>query len=220
MDANLLIERLCGTRPEIITSALRSLFTVGDTTLAAQLSADLRGLAHTNRELWLVETQARRVRVVSGRIRYIRCRINELNDRRIEKLLNKFKKIVGGWQDKKVCVLGLSFKPNTDDMREAPSLKVIPTLLDSGAQVSAYDPKANQLAQKLIPGFKTSKSTQEALEGADITILLVEWREFVDLAPQEIKNLMRGDWFIDTRNQFRKDQVESVGLKYIGIGIK
>ena len=127
---------------------------------------------------------------------------------------------MGGWQNKKVAILGLSFKPNTDDMREAPSLKIIPILQQKGASVSAYDPKANHIAKELLPEIEVSTSAEEAIIDADVTILLTEWQEFINISPDKIKNLMKGNWLIDTRNQFNKEAAESSGLNYIGIGHK
>ena len=147
-------------------------------------------------------------------------KIDELNDRRIFRLMDKYEGYVGGWQDKKVAILGLSFKPNTDDMREAPSLKIIPILKDKGAIVSAFDPKANHLAKKLLPNIDITPTADEAITDSDVVILLTEWKELISLKPENIKSLMKGNWLIDTRNQFNKNEAEKAGLKYIGIGHK
>lgn len=147
-------------------------------------------------------------------------KIDELNDKRIYKLMDKYEEKVGGWKDKKVAILGLSFKPNTDDMREAPSLKIIPLLKEKGATVSAYDPKANHLAKTLLSDIDITPTVDEAITDSDVVILLTEWEELISLKPEKIKDLMKGDWLIDTRNQFDKAEVEKSGLKYIGIGHK
>lgn len=145
-------------------------------------------------------------------------KIDALNEKRIPELIDRLSQRLNGWKNKKVAVLGLSFKPNTDDMREAPSLKVIPALIKQGATVVGYDPKANQLAQKLIKGLKVAETAYKAVEAADVTLLLVEWPELVGLDLHKVKQAMNGSVFIDTRNQYDPKIVSQAGLEYIGIG--
>lgn len=147
-------------------------------------------------------------------------KVNELNTARIPRLLRRFADVVGGWQGKQVAVLGLSFKPNTDDMREAPSLTVVPTLLESGAVVRAYDPKATGTAKTVLAphqGLSFAESVSEACAGADIIMLLIEWPEFVqhDFSQYRTANQQ---WFMDTRNQFAAETVIGWGYSYQGIG--
>lgn len=145
-------------------------------------------------------------------------KLNELNDRRIPKLMNKFEAQVGEFENKSVAVLGLSFKPNTDDMREAPALTVIPILQQKGATVKAYDPKAGDMAKNLLENCEITDSLEAALADVDIAMLLIEWQEFISKTPDYFKSHMKGKYIIDTRNQFDKNAFEQAGFIYIGIG--
>lgn len=137
-------------------------------------------------------------------------KIDRLNENRLPKMLSKFETAVGGWQNKTVAILGLSFKPNTDDTREAPSLKIIPILKSSGASVKTYDPQAKN---------RTAPDPYAAAGGANILIILVEWDEFRSLDISRIKKLMKPNpVFIDTRNLYNPETVAEKGFKYIGIG--
>ncbi|MBP9700603.1 UDP-glucose/GDP-mannose dehydrogenase family protein [Candidatus Woesebacteria bacterium] len=154
--------------------------------------------------------------------------INQLNEERIVKLLRQFEQTVGGFSGKKVAVLGLSFKPNTDDMREAPSTKVIPLLLHSGASVVATDPMALKAAKSWFSKEGLEESTQfslnadvtQTLRGADVVLLLTEWKEYSDLSATSIAQLVSSTaTVIDTRNQYARGTIEKTGLQYIGIGL-
>jgi UDPglucose 6-dehydrogenase len=148
-------------------------------------------------------------------------KIDQLNENRLLKLLTRFEKAVGGWNGKTVAVLGLSFKPNTDDMREAPSMKVIPLLTAAGATVSVYDPQASGHAKKILGDSvaKYAVNPYEAVKGATALIILVEWDEFKSLdLPKIKKNMAQGAVFIDTRNLYDPQIIKEAGLKYVGIG--
>lgn len=146
-------------------------------------------------------------------------KIDELNEARIPKLIKQFEALIGGFAKKKVAVLGLSFKPNTDDMREAPSTKFIPILLKLGATISAYDPKALNAARQLFgKSISYAQDEYQAADEADILLLLIEWDEFKQLNLKKLKNLMRGNTFIDIRNLYDPKKVERYGFKYIGTG--
>lgn len=155
-----------------------------------------------------------------GEVDSLFIKIDQLNEERIPKLMEKYEKIVGGFKDKTIAILGLSFKPNTNDTRESPSLKVIPWLIDHGANIRATDPEAIMNIQSLLPNEVIyAKDAYEAISGAEITILLVEWDEYKDLDLGRITVAMQGDkYFIDTRNQYTKEKVEQNGMSYIGIG--
>src|SRR3989344_2508625 len=145
-------------------------------------------------------------------------KLDELNERRIYTSMEKFERQVNGWEGKTVALLGLSFKPNTDDLREAPSVKIIPLLTNGRAKIVAYDPKAMPLAKKIFPYIFFTDDAYQAVAGADVTMLLTEWSELTHLRLGTIKRLMRGLWFIDTRNQYDPVKVRATGLSYIGIG--
>lgn len=147
-------------------------------------------------------------------------KIDELNELRIPKLLTNFGEEIGGWQGKKVAVLGLAFKPNTDDMREAPSLRTIPFLLKAGAQVSAYDPRALDAAKNILDkddNLSFHDEIETACQNCDVIIALIEWPQVVSFDYSQVKG-KHEQWFIDSRNQFDMNQIASMGYKYIGIG--
>ncbi|MEP7167042.1 MAG: UDP-glucose/GDP-mannose dehydrogenase family protein [Candidatus Woesebacteria bacterium] len=148
--------------------------------------------------------------------------VSKLNEERITKLFKRFARLVGGFSNKKVAVLGLSFKPNTDDMREAPSTKIIPMLLDAGAAVTGFDPMANSAAKKVLPKeMKICSSATQAMKDADVVIILVEWKELITLSLTEIAKQVKAQaYFIDIRDQYQKSEVENTGMKYLGIGIE
>lgn len=151
-------------------------------------------------------------------------KINELNEERVPQLMKKYDKMIGGWKGKKVAVLGLSFKPNTDDMRVAPSTLVIPHLLKEDAQVFAYDPMAIHTAKAWFPEWNVTyaEDIEVALQDADAVIVLVEWPEIVSVEVEKFKNLLKpGALFVDARNQYaaqRKD-IHAAGFQYVGVGL-
>ena len=115
--------------------------------------------------------------------------------------------------------MGLSFKPNTDDLREAPSTKFIPKLISLGAKIQTYDPKAMESAKRWFPKVVSyAQDAYTAAQGSDVLLLLIEWDEFKQLNLGILKKRMRGNIFIDTRNLYNRETVESKGFKYFGIG--
>jgi UDPglucose 6-dehydrogenase len=142
-------------------------------------------------------------------------KINELNEQRITKLMDQFGKHVNGWKDKEVAVLGLAFKPHTDDMREAPSAKIIPYLLEQGATVLGYDPKAQW--PNPTDNFTQVDSISKAVAKADVIMAVVEWPEIITFDYSQTK-ADREQWFIDCRNQFDPDRVKNWGYDFISIG--
>ena len=125
-------------------------------------------------------------------------------------------------KEKKIAVWGLSFKPETDDMREAPSINLIQSIVKAGGEVSAYDPKAMVEAKFYLKDIKVNYCNDKysALEGADALILVTEWKEFRSPDFDLIKSKMNGNLFIDGRNQFKSDFIASKGFKYLQIGVK
>lgn len=118
-----------------------------------------------------------------------------------------------------MAVLGLTFKPNTDDMRESPSLVIVPELLRRGAAVRAYDPEGMEEAAKLMDGMTLCESTYEALEGADALVLVTEWNEFRSLDLARAKEVMGRPMVIDLRNIYSPSDIEAAGFEYHGIGL-
>ncbi len=144
-------------------------------------------------------------------------KIDELNEARIPRLLNNWNSTLK-FEGKKIAVLGLSFKPNTSDTREAPAMKVIPILQQKGATISAFDPKAIAESKHLYQNVRFGKNTIDAATGSDILMLLIEWDEFKSLDFAKLKKTMKGNIFIDTRNQYEPEEVTKHGFKYIGVG--
>lgn len=143
-------------------------------------------------------------------------KINEINKDRIFRLLNNFSREVGGFENKTVALLGLSFKPNTDDMREAPSTKIIPFLSNHGAMVKGYDPMAKYFNNS-NDHHQQVNSIEEACQDADIIMAVVEWPEITGFDFSKVKNEKK-QFFIDVRNQFSTKLVKKWGYQYLGIG--
>jgi UDPglucose 6-dehydrogenase len=141
--------------------------------------------------------------------------VNELQKRRV---ISKLQKHLGSLVGREIALLGLAFKPNTDDMREASSLVLAGRLQADGARVRAYDPVAENAARELLSGVAFSDSALRAVEGADAVVLVTEWPEFVELDWADVASRMRGDLVIDGRNALRGDRVTAAGLAYEGIG--
>lgn len=150
-------------------------------------------------------------------------KIHELNQNRIYEKLHDFENYFGGWEGKTVAVLGLSFKPHTDDLREAPSTKIIPQLLHEGAIVRGYDPMANQVAKKVLPADKNLSivsSLPAALAGSEVVLLLIEWPELVNYDYTSLDSQINGKprTIIDVRNQLSGSELTTAGWQYIKIG--
>jgi UDPglucose 6-dehydrogenase len=121
-------------------------------------------------------------------------------------------------EDKTIAVLGVTFKPNTDDMREAPSLTILPILHGEGAKVRVCDPQGRRYGETLLKGVTWCTDALEAAEGADIVLVLTEWSEFRALDLSALKRVMKGNLLIDTRNIFTPTDAHAAGLRYVGIG--
>lgn len=151
-------------------------------------------------------------------------KVSELNEERIPMLMDRYGEKMGGWSGKKVAVLGLSFKKNTDDMREAPAVHVVPYLVEHGATVSAYDPMAIPTSKAWFPNWKVEyvESAYDALQGAHVAMMLIEWPEITSLDITQIaQKLEKGAWVIDARNQYlaKRAEIEAAGLHYVGVGV-
>ena len=137
--------------------------------------------------------------------------------------LRPYEKVVehlGDLKGKKVAVWGLAFKPETDDMRQAPSIVVIHELIKAGAEVSAFDPIAIENARNILPAqVAYGQDIYDVVEGADALILLTEWKQFRLPNWKRVKELMRGNLVVDGRNIYPAEELEALGLEYKGIGI-
>ena len=141
--------------------------------------------------------------------------VNELQKRRVMKKLEKH---LGSLAGRRVALLGLAFKPNTDDMREASSLVLSARLQGEGATVVAYDPVAAERARELLSGVEFAASAEEALDGADAAILVTEWAEFADLDWKALAGRMATPLLVDGRNFFDPAEMRGAGFAYEGIG--
>jgi UDPglucose 6-dehydrogenase len=142
----------------------------------------------------------------------------EVNDLQKRRVIGKLQRHLGGLAGKRVALLGLAFKPNTDDMREASSLVLSARLQADGAKVIAYDPVAEEQARALVSGIDFASSPLEAVTGADATVLVTEWSELVELDWAPVAQAMSGNLIVDGRNALDPDVVRAAGLVYEGIG--
>ncbi len=124
----------------------------------------------------------------------------------------------GDARGKIVAVLGLTFKPNTDDMRESPALDILPALVAAGATVRAYDPEGMEEARKLVSSVTFAASIEAAMKGADCLVILTEWNQFRALDPKVIRAAMRTPVVVDLRNVFSAADMAAAGIAYHGIG--
>jgi UDPglucose 6-dehydrogenase len=125
--------------------------------------------------------------------------------------------LAGDLRGKLIGVLGLTFKPNTDDMREAPSLQIIPALLAMGARVQAYDPEGHE-ARQLLREVDFKNGPYEALEGADCAVIITEWDEFRALDLDRVRQVMNRPLVVDLRNIYKPDELRSRGFTYLSVG--
>jgi UDPglucose 6-dehydrogenase len=139
--------------------------------------------------------------------------VNELQKRRV---IAKLEKHLGKLRGKTVAVLGLAFKPNTDDLREAPSLVIASRLLAEGAHVRTWDPVAD--ARERLQGATQCDSIVDAVRGADAAVIVTEWSELRNLASEQVRDAMARPLIIDGRNLLDPDQARAAGFVYEGIG--
>ena len=145
----------------------------------------------------------------------------EINKERASHLVDMMRKAMGGLEDKTIAVLGLAFKPNTDDMREAKSLEVVRLLHAAGVEIRAYDPVAMDNAKPLMPeGVVFCESAYEAAAGADGVALLTEWNEFKYLNLDRLRGLLRHRLIFDARNLYEPERMRRLGFEYYSIGRK
>ena len=143
----------------------------------------------------------------------------DVNDRRKEKMAAKIIKACGGSvKGKTIAILGLAFKPNTDDMREAPSLVIIEELKKAGATIRAFDPEAMDQAKTMIDGIAFTQNAYECVQGADAMAIVTEWDAFRALDLDRVKKAMTGNVVADLRNIYRPDDMRKRGFIYVSVG--
>jgi UDPglucose 6-dehydrogenase len=143
--------------------------------------------------------------------------VAKVNEARKERMAEKIVKAFGGVSGKTIAVLGLTFKPNTDDMRDSPSLVILPELIKQGARVRCYDPEGMNEAKKHLQ-VEMCPDAYAALEGADGVVILTEWNEFRALDLEAAKRLLRRPLMVDLRNIYRPDEMAKIGFVYVSIG--
>jgi len=142
----------------------------------------------------------------------------EVNKRQQRSMLPKIQRLVGDLSEKKIAILGLAFKPQTDDMREAPSLEIIRGLEAEGARVCAYDPVAMTEAQKILPGIEYAEDEYSAVQDADALVFVTEWNQFRALDMARIRDLMKNPRIADLRNICDPTDMRELGFDYVGVG--
>ena len=142
----------------------------------------------------------------------------EVNNRQRQRLMEKIVDRLAPLQGKKLAVLGLAFKPDTDDLREAPAISIINELLEQGAIVTAHDPVAAEKAQPLVPGASCTADLRDALTGADALVIVTDWPIYKELDLNEAKSLMNQPLIFDGRNVLEPNDVVEVGFTYYGVG--
>ena len=142
-----------------------------------------------------------------------------VNDERKKAMAERIIKAGGGdLKGKTVAVLGLTFKPNTDDMRDSPSLDIVPALVAAGAKVRAFDPEGTEEAKKLLSGIDYAEDAYDALKGADVLAIVTEWNEFRALDLKRVKALLKSPVVVDLRNVWDPQEMRDAGFTYVSVG--
>jgi len=151
------------------------------------------------------------------RVRIVEAAV-EVNETQRQLMLRKIRNAVGDLKGKTIAVLGLAFKPNTDDMREAPSIDIIQGMQKDGARVRAYDPVAMDEARKVLKDVEYAEDTYEVMRGADALVFVTEWNPFRSLDLQKMKSLLRSPVIVDLRNIYDPAKMREHGFKYVAVG--
>lgn len=142
----------------------------------------------------------------------------EANERQRQAMIPKIERLLGDFNGKKVAVLGLSFKPETDDMRESPAIDIIKEMQKRGAKVKAFDPVAMEEAKHTLPDIEYATDEFDAIEGADILVFLTEWNQFRALDMERVKGLLKSPKIADLRNIYEPSDMREMGFEYVGVG--
>ncbi|MDQ3711891.1 MAG: UDP-glucose/GDP-mannose dehydrogenase family protein [Acidobacteriota bacterium] len=142
----------------------------------------------------------------------------EANERQRKAMIPKIEKLVGDLSGKKIAVLGLSFKPETDDMRESPAIDIIKELQNRGATIKAFDPVAMEEAKHSLPDIEFATDEFDAIEGADVLVFLTEWNQFRALDMERVKRLLKSPKIADLRNIYEPSDMRELGFEYVGVG--
>ena len=151
-------------------------------------------------------------------LRIVETVVDVNNKRKIQMAERIIKACGGSVEGKKICVLGVTFKPNTDDMRDSPSIDIITGLQKSGALIQAYDPEGMEEAKHMMKDVNWCDGAYDAIEGADATVIITEWNEFRGLDMGRVKSLMKSPVLVDLRNIYNPDDMADTGISYTCIG--
>ncbi|MDF2592757.1 MAG: ugd, partial [Clostridia bacterium] len=146
----------------------------------------------------------------------------EVNDNQAVIMFEKIKGIVGNVENKVITILGIAFKPETDDIREAPAISIMKILLENGAVIKAFDPEAMENSKKIHPDLDIQYCSDiySACENSDCIVLVTEWKEFLNLDLLKLKSIVRTPIFVDLRNAYMPSYVKNSGFLYKGVGRK
>ena len=155
---------------------------------------------------------------IHGRHPQLLRSIMEINRHQRRLVIQKLRLLLGGLQDKVIGLLGLAFKPNTDDMRESPAVEIAHLLMNEGALVKGYDPVAMGVAARSVPEIKLAEDPYDLAEGCDAVVIITDWNEFKHLDMARVKRLMRQPIMVDGRNIYEPETMRSLGFTYRGMG--
>ena len=164
----------------------------------------------TNALLKIAEEHGAKLSIVGAAV--------QANEKQRKQMVQKIRDAVGVLKGKTVAILGLSFKPNTDDIRDAPSLSIIQDLLKEKVNIRAYDPVSMKEAVKIFPQVKYCEDPYDTVIGADAVAILTEWNLFRNLELEKIRKLMKGNYFFDLRNVYDPQRVRDKSFEYYGVG--
>lgn len=142
----------------------------------------------------------------------------DANERQREAMIPKIEKLVGDLSGKNIGVLGLSFKPETDDMRESPAIDIINAIVSRGAKIRAYDPVAMDEARHFITGIEYATDEYDAIKDADALVIITEWNQFRALDMEKVKSLLKSPKIADLRNIYEPEDMRELGFEYVGVG--
>lgn len=142
----------------------------------------------------------------------------EANDRQRLAMIPKIEKLIGDFKGKQVGVLGLSFKPETDDMRESPAIEIIRCMTEKGASIRAYDPVAMDEAKHILPEIDYAENEYDAIEDADVLVIVTEWNQFRALDMEKVRSLLKAPRIADLRNIYEPEDMREMGFEYVGVG--
>ncbi len=144
--------------------------------------------------------------------------VENINQQAKRDIVKKTRKALGDLRGKKIGILGLAYKANTDDMRDAPAIDIINLLQNDGAKILAYDPKSKESAEKVLKNIEYKNNAYSVVDGVDLLIILTEWDDFKKIDFKKIKRLMKNPIIIDGRNIYNSEKMKKLGFTYIGVG--